>query len=124
MNAADLAIGVGAGVAGFAIVWWLISVFRQQKAPPVVIGPAPPAAAPRGTGHDLSVAEPGGAWHLILGVPPQASPAEIEVAYQARMAECDRVRFSADQTEADRQRAETRRRRLNEAFDFARSRSR
>jgi hypothetical protein len=111
MSGIELAIGIGAGLAGFGIVWWLFNVVRQQKAPPVDMGQIAPASSAR-SGGELSVADLGSTWHVILGVPAEATSAEIEAGYQARLAECDRA--------LDGQKAEARRVQVKEAFAFIR----
>lgn len=121
MNAIDLGIAAGAGLLGFGIIWGLFALVRQQKAPPLEIfktetEPRPPL---QGTAK-LNLAELGRSWHLILGVAPQAAAAEIEVAYRARLAECDRIRLSPEEAESAKASAETRRAQLNEAYEFIR----
>ena len=117
MNTSDLAVGLAAALAGFGVVWWLLTVVRQQKRPALEIQvPTPPGEAKR-----LSVSELGSRWHTILGVSPDAGSAEIEAAYHARLAECDRVRFAANETPLARQTAESTRSRVNEAYEFIRS---
>lgn len=79
------------------------------------------ASAPSAcSGGELSVSELGSTWHVILGVPAEATSAEIDAGYHARLAECDRIRFSPNATALDRQNAEARRAQVNEAFEFIR----
>jgi hypothetical protein len=110
-----IVIGGGAAI-GWGLVSWIIGVVRQQRAPPVPMGAqiraAPTAAAaPHGR---VSLAEPGGTWHLILGVREDASLGEIEAAYRDRVAECERGAAAGDATLAARSR-------LDEAFEFVRT---
>ena len=116
MNTSDLAVGLGAALAGFGVVWWLLTIVRQQKRPALEIQVPPP----RGDSQRLSVSELGSRWHTILGVSPDASSAEIDDAYHSRLAECDRVRFGADETPLARQTAESTRSQVNEAYEFIR----
>jgi DnaJ-class molecular chaperone len=68
----------------------------------------------------ISVAELGNTWHVILGVPAEATAVEIEAAYHARLAEYDRIRFAPDETALSKQTAEAARARLTEAYEFIR----
>jgi hypothetical protein len=68
----------------------------------------------------LSLDEVARAWHTILGVSSDASGAEIERAYHAKLADCDRVRFTVDIPEATKRRAEEQRARVSQAFEFIR----
>jgi hypothetical protein len=116
MNGSDLAIGLGAGLAGFGVVWWLFNMVRQQKRPPVEMH----SVSSRSEATQLSVAELGRTWHVILGVPAEATSAEIEAGYHARLAECDRIRFSPNEPALARQNAEAMRAQVSEAFEFIR----
>ena len=116
MSVSDLLIGLGCGLAGFGVVWWLFSVVRQQKTPPMPMGPVAARIEPR----RISVAELGSTWHVILGVPAESTAVEIEAAYHARLAECDRIRFSPDETALSKQSAEAARARVSEAYEFIR----
>jgi hypothetical protein len=115
---ADWLIALAAGVVGFALVSWLLALVRQQKAPPVAIASATPAPPP-GRGR-LSLAALGEEWHRVLGVAREATPGEIEAAYHARIAECDRVRFAADAGSAERDEALRRRADVQDAYEFIR----
>jgi hypothetical protein len=64
--------------------------------------------------------EMGRAWSSILGIPTDASGAQIEAAYHAKLAECDRVRFDTDASAASRRQAEQQRARVNQAYEFIR----
>jgi hypothetical protein len=116
MNSTDLLIGLGCGLAGFGAVWWLFSVIRQQRTPPVQMHSIATRIEPR----RISVAELGSTWHVILGVPAEATSAELEAAYHARLAECDRIRFSPNETSLDKETAEATRAQVNEAYEFIR----
>jgi hypothetical protein len=112
-----LVIGGGAAI-GWGLVSWIIAMVRQQRAPPVPMGPEirstpTPAAAPHGR---ISLAELGRTWHLILGVREDASLAQVEAAYRERVAECERGGAAGDATAAARSR-------LDEALEFVRTRS-
>jgi hypothetical protein len=116
MSVSDLLIATGCGLAGFGVVWWLFSVVRQQKTPPIPMDPGAARIEPR----RISVAELGNTWHVILGVPAEATAVEIEAAYHARLAEYDRIRFAPDETALSKQTAEAARARLTEAYEFIR----
>jgi len=117
-----IVIGGGAAI-GWGLVSWIITVVRQQRAPPVPMGvqegAAPPAtapatapaAAPQGR---ISLAELGSTWHVILGVPEDASLLEIEAAYRERVAMRERGAGEGGATLAERSR-------LDEAFEFIRA---
>jgi len=115
-----IVIGGGAAI-GWGLVSWIITVVRQQRAPPVPMqeGAAPPAtapatapaAAPQGR---ISLAELGSTWHVILGVPEDASLLEIEAAYRERVAMRERGPGEGAATLAERSR-------LDEAFEFIRA---
>jgi hypothetical protein len=98
-------IGGGAAI-GWGLVSWIISMVRQQRAPPVPMG----AEAPQGR---ISLAELGRSWHLILGVREDASLAQVEAAYRERVTECERGAAAGDATAAARSR-------LDEALEFVR----
>jgi hypothetical protein len=115
---ADWLVALIAAVVGFALVSWLLALVRQQKAPPVAIASATSAAPPsRGR---LSLAALGEEWHRLLGVGREATPEEIEAAYQARLAECERVRCDADAGGAEKEAALRRRADLQDAYEFIR----
>jgi hypothetical protein len=116
VNTNDLAVGLAAALAGFGVVWWLLTVVRQQKRPPLEIQATPV----RGDAKRLSVSDLGSRWHTILGVSPDAGSAEIEAAYHARLAECDRIRFAPDEAPQARQAAESTRSQVSEAYEFIR----
>ncbi len=168
MNLNELFFVVVGGLLGWWIVSWIVSLFRQQKRPPIDIvdgrqrkpwdgantpnapqeRPAlpapleltrddPPVAAPGpdagpiatpgpatgawgGRARDLSVAEISAQWASILGVAESASAAEVETAYHARLAECDRTRFAATASDAEKAEAQAVRARVTQAYEFVR----
>ncbi len=70
--------------------------------------------------RSLSLAEISSRWSTILGVSENASTEEIEAAYHARIAECDRVRFAADEPVQAKSAAELRRAQVGQAYEFIR----
>ena len=119
MNATELVAVIGGGLAGFGVISWILTAIQQQKRPPLsmdtqtTLSRLPAAAEPLpGNVHDR--------WHTILGVPAEATAAEIESAYHARIAECDRVRFDSRASASDKQLAEARRAEINNAFEVIR----
>lgn len=119
MNPTDLAIAVAAGVVGFGIIWGIFALMRVQRAPPIELFKTE-SRSPVESGGKLSLTELGRTWHIILGVPAEAKSDEIEAGYHARLAECDRIRFSATERTLEKQNAETRRAHINEAYEFIR----
>lgn len=127
MSLTDWIVVGGGALLGWGVVSWIINVVRQQRAPPVPMGrqshpaaapasapvpvPAPAPETPRGR---LSLAELGGTWHVILGVSPDASLAQIEAAYRERVAECERNAPTGGA-------GATQRSRLDEAYEFIRT---
>ena len=120
MNATDLAVAVGAAVVGFAVIWGVFGLIRQQRAAPVEMFKAGPKSPVDSRGR-VNVAELGRTWHVILGVDAGATADEIEAGYHARLAECDRMRFSSAASTLEKQNAEIRRGQVNEAYEFIRS---
>ena len=119
MNATELVAVIGSGLVGFGVVSWILTVIQQQKRPPLSMDtrttPSRLLAAAEplpGDVHDRC--------HTILGVSAEASAAEIESAYHARIAECDRVRFDSRASASDKQLAEARRAEVSNAFEFIR----
>ena len=113
-----IVIGGGAAI-GWGLVSWIITVVRQQREPPVPMGmqegAAPPATAPAAAPQGrISLAELGSTWHVILGVPEDASLLEIEAAYRERVAMRERGAGEGGATLAERSR-------LDEAFEFIRA---
>jgi hypothetical protein len=70
--------------------------------------------------RSLSLAEISSRWSVILRVSESASAQEIEAAYHAGIAECDRIRFSPAESAAAKADAETRRAQITQAFEFIR----
>ena len=119
MSITDLSVAAIAGIVGFGIIWGLFALIRQQRAAPVEMfktEPKPPVAS----GARLSVTELGRTWHVILGVPAEATPEEIEAGFHACLAECDRIRFAPGESAVAKQSAATRRAQVNEAYEFIR----
>jgi hypothetical protein len=106
VSVVDVAIIAVSGLVGWGLVWGLITVIHQQKKPPY-----DPHAAGRTGGPSL--AELGEQWHRILEVPLDASLEQIESAYQARLAECDRL---TDSVAAQKRRSD-----VVAAFEFIRA---
>jgi hypothetical protein len=111
-------VAIIAGVAGFALVSWLLSLVRQQQAPPVAIEHSP-AATSAGRGR-LTLAALGAQWQQLLGVAPEATAAQIQAAYHARLAECDAARFAAGASEEEKAQALQRRADVEDAYEFIR----
>ena len=120
-----------------AVVGWLIVSYVLKRLKPSQSGderpmPAPPErstpqlpapASPPGTGAQPglhSLEEIGRSWHAILEVSSDASAAQIESAYHAKLADCDRMRFAADATPEATRLAEERRAQICQAYEFIR----
>jgi len=128
----DWVVLIACGLIGWGVVSWLISVIRppqqpsakdpeptplrltSEPLPDAQAGPAPAGPAPA-TGIET-------AWPTILQVDKSAAAAEIEKAYHALLAECDRVRFSTWYSAEERQDAEKRRANVCAAYEFIRPR--
>jgi hypothetical protein len=114
---------------------------REPSPPQISIGaPGPEAtqnSAPTSTpttswppsrpAHDIpgglgpvSLDEIGRTWHTILGVSSEARADEIERAYYAKLAECDRSRLAAEISPDARRKVEQQRALLTQAFEFIR----
>ncbi len=119
MSATEWVVVVGGALVGFGVVSWILTVIEQQKRPPVAMDthtalmpvPDPSQSSPAGVSDN---------WHMILGVSAEATAVQIESAYHARIAECDRVRFDSKASTSDRQSAEARRAEVCNAFEFIR----
>lgn len=116
---ADWLVALLAAAVGFALVSWLLSLVRQQRAPPVAIQP-PAADASPGRGR-LSLAALGDGWPAVLGVTREATAAQIEAAYHARVAECDSVRFTTGADDKEKEEARARRADVEDAYEFIRA---
>jgi DnaJ-domain-containing protein 1 len=81
--------------------------------------PLPVRDIPGGFGP-VSLDEIGRTWHTILGVSSEARADEIERAYYAKLAECDRARLASDVSPDARRRVEQQRALLTQAFEFIR----
>ncbi len=55
-----------------------------------------------------------------MGVRESASAQEIEAAYHAGLAECDRIRFSPSESASAKSTADARRAQIVQAFEFIR----
>src|SRR6266446_266287 len=119
MSSVDWAIAAIGGLVGWGVVSWLFTVIRQQRAPPVQMD-----QDPRAESHEesrrLSLADVSSTWHTILAVALDAGAEDIERAYHARIAECDRIRFSPTASPEDKKLAESRRAQIDQAFGFIR----
>jgi hypothetical protein len=116
MRPLDWAVLLGCSVIGWALVSWLIGVIRQQRAPPLAIGALPPPATSPASG--ATTREIADSWHTILGVEREASLPEIEAAYRARLAECDRVLLNRLPGTSEQRDAESRRALIEAAYGF------
>jgi len=119
MNIAILLVGI---LVGWFAVSLVITLVRQQRAPPVIL---------HSESHELrtegahvkgpSLREIAATWHSTLHIGSDASVDEIEAAYHQRIAECDAVRFSKSAGSNERQEAERQRVMLDEAYNFIRT---
>jgi hypothetical protein len=135
----DWIVVVGGALVGWALVSWLITIVRQQRAPPLDMKQAEraaalpaavtgvpatatgaPLAAEAGARSTLSLAELSGTWHAILGVSANARLEQIEAAYRAGLAQCERDGASNGGAAAAARRQE-RRAHLEDAYEFARA---
>jgi len=92
---------------------------QSPRAPGHVLVPTSVRDIP-GSHGPASLDEIGRTWHTILGVSSEAGAEEIERAYYARLAECDRGRLAADTSSEVRQSLERQRALLTQAFEFIR----
>lgn len=94
---------------------------RAPPRPAPISTPTPiqPRDIPGGAGP-VSLDEIGRTWHTILGVSSEARADEIERAYYAKLADCDRVRLASDASHDARRNAEHQRALLTQAFEFIR----
>ncbi len=139
MSFSDLGILALCALVGWAVVSWIISVVQQQKRPPLDLTgassapreprreplrglPSPAAFSDNGVRdmRALSLSEISARWSSILGIPESSSAQEIEAAYHASLAECDRIRFSPSESESAKSAAEARRAQITQAFEFIR----
>jgi hypothetical protein len=120
MNVTDLAVAFGAAVIGFGVIWGVFGLIRQQKAAPLEMFKVEPKS-PADSRVRINLAELGQTWHVILGVDAGATAQDIEAGYHARLADCDRIRFSSTASPLEKQEAEVRRAQVNEAYEFIRS---
>lgn len=118
MTLRELAVLVICGVIGWALVSWLFVLIRQQRAPPVSMSLPPASRALPGPGPASLDLER--TWHTLLGVSEHAGAQEIDRAYHARLAECDRIRFSTLPGMRTQRDAEERRALISAAYEFIR----
>jgi hypothetical protein len=120
MRTFDWMVVIVAAVVGWLLVNYLFSRGKpkDEEEERADILPAPEPADVPATG--LSLEELGRHWHVILGVPSNATAAQIERAYHSKLAEYDAVRFSPDAPDSVKRSAEDHRQRLIQAFEFIR----
>ena len=90
-----------------------------ERSTPRLPAPASPADIGARPGL-LSLEEIGRSWHAILEVSSDASATQIESAYHAKLAHCDRIRFAVDATPENTRLAEERRAQICQAYEFIR----
>lgn len=122
----DWVVLIACGLIGWGVVSWLLSVIRPPQ-PPSAKDPAPaPLRLMNDTRPDAPAPAPSAdmetAWPAILQVDNSATAAEIEKAYHALLAECDRIRFSTWYSAQERQEAHARRAMVCAAYEFIRPR--
>jgi hypothetical protein len=123
----DWVVLIACGLIGWGVVSWLISVIRPPRQPSakdpeqtplrLVNEPRPESQAAPAPAADMDTA-----WPTILQVDKNATAAEIEKAYHALLAECDRIRFSTWYSAQERQEAAARRTSVCAAYEFIRPR--
>lgn len=123
----DWVVLIACGLIGWGVVSWLISVIRPPQQPAVKDPEPTPLRLmneqrPGSQAGPAPAADMETAWPTILQVDPNATAAEIEKAYHAILAECDRVRFSTWYSAQERREAEARRATVCAAYEFIRPR--
>ena len=128
----DWVVLIACGLIGWGVVSWLISVIRPPQPPSAKDPEQTPLRLTNETRSDAQVGQGSAtpaaamdmeaAWPTILQVAKNATAAEIEKAYHALIAECDRVRFSTWYSAQERQEAEARRTNVCAAYEFIRPR--
>lgn len=140
----DWVVLIACGLIGWGVVSWLISVIRPPQPPSVKDPEQNPLRLTNEPGPDTQVGQRSSitapfataapatstaattdmetAWPAILQVAKNATAAEIEKAYHALIAECDRVRFSTWYSAQERREAEVRRANVCAAYEFIRPR--
>ena len=116
MSLLDMVIVGAAAFIGWWLVSWFFDAFKpkptqelpEQQAPLTSGKPAATPVSPR-----LSLMELGERWRVILGVPAEASEAEIESACRAALEACDRELLSNASVASRRQEIEA-------AYEFIR----
>jgi hypothetical protein len=91
-----------------------------QRLPAPTRSPSAALDSDEGSAAGLSLEELGRHWHIILGVPNDATAAQIERAYHSKLAEYDAIRFSSEAPTSVKRSAEEHRERLIQAFEFIR----
>ena len=123
---------IACGLIGWGVVSWLLSVIKPPRQPSAQDPEQNPLRLANETRPDAQVGqgpatpEPATdmetAWPTILQVDKSATVADIEKAYHALLAECDRVRFSTWYSAQEREAAEARRENVCAAYEFIRPR--
>ena len=111
----DWVVLIACGLIGWGVVSWLMSVIRPPQ-------PRPNAQASPARNQNRPATDIETAWPTILQVDKNATVDEIEKAYHALIAECDRIRFSTWYSAQERQEAEARRTTVCAAYEFIRPR--
>jgi hypothetical protein len=118
----EVGILLAGALAGWLAVSWVMTIVRQQREAPVIVLPESRETQSKDAiSNPVSLREVAETWHTVLQVRPDASVEEIKAAYYARIMECDRVRFSKNLGNGERQEAERRRLRIDEAYNFIRT---
>jgi hypothetical protein len=122
----DWVVLIACGLIGWGVVSWLLSVIRPpqrpsakdaEQAPLRLVDETRPVAHAAPPTTDMATA-----WPTVLQVDKNATAADIEKAYHALLAECDRIRFSTWYSAQERQEAEARRTKVCAAYEFIRPR--
>jgi hypothetical protein len=139
MSTFNTLVAAGAGVVGWLVVSYLLDRAKKNR-PDDELSPPPPARATQtpvtrpsvpaalpvpvkdapGAAGPVSLDEIGQSWHTILGVSVEARAGEIERAYYDKLTDLDRARFAADATPETRQRVESQKALLTQAYEFIR----
>ncbi len=122
----DWVVLIACSLIGWGVVSWLLSVIRPPKPPTAKDPEQVPLSLVHETRPDTPAEAPAAdmetAWPAILQVDKSATAAEIEKAYHALLAECDRIRFSTWYSAHERQQADARRAIVCAAYEFIRPR--
>lgn len=124
MSTVEWVVVVAAAVAGWWAVSWVFDRNKRLAAPEQPPDRSESASRSPDLGppvvSSLAFTELAERWSSILGVSQDSSVTEIEQAYHAALAECDRLRFAASSTPEQVQRATQRRAEVDAAYEFAR----